>query len=157
LNGKLERQEGEPSVRQPRNQLIDEALHAHRRLTTPGAAAMQTWLHLDLTMLQLKALFALHEAGVLTISQLATALGAGRSTASLLVSELVGRQLVTRDEDRNDRRRTFVCLSDDGAALLAQLRAGALAGLDARLARLSDDDLAALTRGLRALAATAAP
>ena len=144
-------------MRQPRNQLIDEALHAHRCLTTPGPATMQTWLHLDLTMLQLKALFALHNTGVLTISQLATVLGAGRSTASLLVSELVGRRLITRDEDRHDRRRTFVYLSDEGAALVAQLRVDALAGLDARLARLGDEDLAALTRGLRALAATAAP
>lgn len=140
-------------MRQQRDELIDEALNAHRQLATPGAAAIHAWLHLDLTMLQVKGLFALLDAGILTISQLATVLGAGRSTASLLVSELVGRQLVTRDEDLNDRRRSFVRLSDDGMALVATLHQGTLTDLDARLVSLSDDDLAALAQGLRALTA----
>jgi DNA-binding MarR family transcriptional regulator len=142
-------------VYQQRNELIDEALHAHRQLATPDGAATHAWLHLDLTMLQVKGLFALLDAGVLTISQLAKVLGAGRSTASLLVSELVGRRLVTRDEDLNDRRRSFVRLSGDGLALVATLRQDALADLDARLASLNDDDLAALAQGLRALTAAA--
>jgi DNA-binding MarR family transcriptional regulator len=143
-------------VSQPRDLLIDEALRTHRQIAAPGAAATRAWLSLDLTMLQVKGLFALHDAGALTISHLATVLGAGRSTASLLVSELVGRHLATRDEDPNDRRRTFVRLSDDGIALVAVLRQATPTGLDARLACLSDDDLAALARGLRALAAITA-
>src|SRR5439155_21058303 len=90
------------------------------------------------------------------VGHLAQALGIGKPAASILVDRLVHLALVQRDEDRADRRRTLVRLSGRGEELVLGLRQGRRERVRQWASQLTDADLAALRRGLRALAAVAA-
>jgi DNA-binding MarR family transcriptional regulator len=117
-------------------------------------AAMPGWLHLDLTMGQLKTLAALASDQAMNVSTLAETLGVSKPTASILVDQVVQRGLAERTEDPEDRRRTLVTLTQAGSNLVAQLRQNGPQDRFVRwLEALDPDDLAALKRGLQALAA----
>src|SRR2546423_12566088 len=107
-----------------RDRLIDDALQAQKRIVQAmHAAAEPTWLQLDLTMAQLKGLFALADSPM-TIGQLADALGSGKPAASILVERLVQLALVERAEDPLDRPRTIARVTPQGEELVARLRQG---------------------------------
>lgn len=138
--------------------LLQEALaacvqswHAFRR------SAWLAWLQLDLSVIQLKVVLLLDTYGQLSISQLATTLSIGRPAASILVDHLVHAHLVTRTEDKTDRRRTLLGLTEDAQELVTNLFYGAPSGKMWALEELSDADLSALARGLRALTASYTP
>jgi DNA-binding MarR family transcriptional regulator len=138
-------------------EMIERAAQAQREIGRAlHAAADPAWLRLDLTMGQLKALILLSDPAALTVGGLADQLGIGKPAASLLVDRLVQLQLVTRTEDAQDRRRTLLALTPEGGALVVQLREGGVNRLRTLMGRLDDDDLAALVRGLQALARVAA-
>lgn len=137
-------------------ELIAAAMQAQRAIAHAlHAAADPAWLELDLTMAQLKALMVLADDAV-TVGQLANTLGIGKPAASILVERLVQLSMATRSEDALDRRRTHVHLTAEGTELVTRLRQGGQDLLRAWLGGLRDDDLAALTQGLQALAAIAA-
>jgi DNA-binding MarR family transcriptional regulator len=62
---------------------------------------------------------------------------------------------VDRREDPEDRRRVLLSLSRAGQRLVTELREGNYQPMRRWMAAMSPDDLAALKRGLRALADTA--
>jgi DNA-binding MarR family transcriptional regulator len=139
-----------------REALLNEALQEHAAvLHSLRANAGAVWFNLDLTMGQLKALQVIARQGPLSIGGLGGVLGVGKPAASLLVDALVRLGLVDRREDANDRRRTLTALTPTGRELVDQLAAGKRERLARCLERMSDADLAALVRGLRALCAVA--
>lgn len=134
--------------------LVDEAMGAFETMTQAFHATTEShWLHLDLTITQLKGVFLLADSGAMIVGRVAEGLGIGRPAASILVDGLVGLGLVERSEDPADRRRTIVRLSPRGHELALRLQQGERRVVRALVGRLADDDLAALVRGLRALAA----
>jgi DNA-binding MarR family transcriptional regulator len=114
-----------------------------------------TWLRLDLTMAQFRALVVVSHRPGITVGEVGCQLSIGQSAASLLVDHLVRRGLVSRAEDPADRRRALLGCSPDGVALLAELRQGSRQNLRELLASLNDDDLEGMSRGLRVLARAA--
>lgn len=115
---------------------------------------MPHWIHIDLSMGQLRTLMALATLQAVNVSTLAETLEVSKPTASTLVDQLVQRGLVERTEDAEDRRRTLVALSQAGSDLMAQLRQyGPSERMAQWLEAMNPDDLAALTRGTQALAA----
>ncbi|HEY0584081.1 MAG TPA: MarR family transcriptional regulator [Chloroflexota bacterium] len=114
-----------------------------------------TWLSLDLTVGQLKALFVLFHDGPTPIGQLGASLGLGKPAASLLVDALVQHSLVERREDPTDRRRTLAGLTPSAQVLFAEQLTGSGEQLAGWLRQLSPDDLDGLARGLQALSAVA--
>ncbi len=137
-------------------ELVQDALQSQRAvLMALHTAGAPEWLHLDLTMAQLKALLSLSASGTATVGQLADSLCIGKPAASLLVDRLVHLGLVTRTEDSADRRRALTRLSPAGEELVTRLRQGGRGRMRAWLLALSDEDLAALAQGLHALALAA--
>ena len=115
---------------------------------------MPHWIHLDLTMGQLRTLAVVASRQAVNVSTLAETLEVSKPTASTLVDQLVQRGLVERTEDAEDRRRTMVALSQAGSDMMAQLRQeGPPERMMQWLEAMHPDDLAALTRGTQALAA----
>lgn len=112
---------------------------------------LPVWVTADLTISQLKALFLLAHHGQLTVGQLADRLGVGNSTTSILVQQLVEQDLVERSEDVEDRRRTLVALTTQGARLIGGSRKKKEAVLRRWVGQLDDAQLADLRGGLRAL------
>ncbi len=117
---------------------------------------MPELLSLDLTMAQLKALLALARSGPMTVGALGQALGIQLPAASHAADSLVRLELAQRYEDPEDRRRTFVQLTPRAQALIGEAREGRRGLFRGWLAELADDDLAALLRGLQAIASVAA-
>lgn len=114
------------------------------------------WMSLNLSMGQVKAMMALARdaAPGMNVSALAEALHVGKPAASILVDQLVQQGYAERTEDHDDRRRTLVALTPLALDLVERLRQGSSEPFERWLGSLEADDLAALTRGLRALLAT---
>jgi DNA-binding MarR family transcriptional regulator len=114
--------------------------------------SVPTWLKLDLTMAQFKALVAVQRNQGISVCTLGRELDIGESATSLLVDQLVRRGYVDRSTDPADRRRVRLVVSARGEELVDELRQGGRQIMKEWLAQLGDDDLDTLARGLHALA-----
>ena len=110
------------------------------------------WIHLDLTMSQLKIVLLLFITGHSRMSDIASELGVSLATATGVVDRLVERNLLIRNGDPDDRRVVLCQLSNDGEKIirdlwqLSQKRAGALMiALDTQQLLLISEALQALT------------
>jgi DNA-binding MarR family transcriptional regulator len=75
----------------------------------------------DLTLMQLAALTLLRDEPGLPLSELAQLLERSVSATSRLIDQLVRRRLLTRREDRADRRARRIALAAAGERLLDRL------------------------------------
>ncbi len=71
----------------------------------------------DITVAQLRVLLGLRTLGSSPMSSIAESVGVVPSTATGIVDNLVGKGLVLRDPDPNDRRRVICRLSPEGKDL----------------------------------------
>ncbi len=140
------------NTEQSRPELVSTIVQAYMELfITMQFNAVSHWLMLELTFAQARALFMLAARKDLTVSQLARWLGVGNPTASILVQQLVERDLVTRTEHTTDRRHTVIRLSPKGAEIGAGRRKQRKKQWQRWLSQLSDDELNALASGLNAI------
>lgn len=138
--------------RPTRQKLTKEVAHTYLEFADViRLATLPTWIHADLTTSQVKAIFLLAYHGSLPVGKLAALLGVGSPAASILVQQLVEKNLARRAEDPQDRRRTLVSLTSRGDKLISGQRDKREAKLLEWLAELDDDALKGLLRGLRAL------
>jgi DNA-binding MarR family transcriptional regulator len=136
--------------------VADESIEAYRTVfRVLQSATIADWLDLDCSMAQLKTLFVIAREAPMPIGRVAETLQVGLPTASHLVDRLVQDGLVTRASDPLDRRRTLTSLTAQGSQLCARLRQGSAARLRTWIDQLDDEERAALTHGLRALARVA--
>jgi DNA-binding MarR family transcriptional regulator len=96
-----------------------------------------TWLDVDVTLPQLRALFLVGQHQPVTVSDLAALLGQRLAAVSALVTRLARAGWVRRSEDPSDRRRILLRLSDEGVTLLQGLNDRSAARFAAVLARMS--------------------
>jgi len=121
----------------------------HRALLTSTASK---WRDLDLSMQELRAMYFLRDEEGVSVGRLAELFGIGLPAASLLADRLVRSGYVERGDDPADRRRVLLSLTKVGLRLVTDLREGSHSLLRRWMSSLSPEDLAALTRGWRALA-----
>jgi DNA-binding MarR family transcriptional regulator len=133
----------------PRTESI---LLAQRSVIRALHASSPSWLELNLSMAQLKALFFLSDQGPQPIGQIGCLLGVTLPTASYQVERLVRAGLVERVQDERDRRRTLVHLTEKSTELVRSLRQGRADRMRSWIGHMSPEDIAALERGLNALA-----
>ena len=137
--------------KEERPALVNTIVQAYMDLfMTMQFNAVSHWLMLELTFAQARALFMLAARKELTVSQLAKLLDVGNPTASVLVQQLVERELVTRTEDDADRRQTLIRLSPKGEEIGAGRRKERERQWQRWLTHLSDEQLSALAHGLSA-------
>jgi DNA-binding MarR family transcriptional regulator len=142
------------STKKSRPELVETVVQGYMDLfTTMQFNAVSHWLMLELTFAQARALFMLAARKELTVSQLAKLLGVRNPTASILIQQLVDRELVTRTEHKTDRRQTIVSLSPKGAEIGAGRRREREKQWHRWLSQLNDDELGALAQGLSAIGA----
>ena len=121
----------------------------HRAMLNSSASK---WRDLDISMQQLRAIYFLRDEEEASVSRLAELFGIGLPGASLLADRLVRAGYVERREDPADRRRVLLSLTRVGLRLVTDLREGSHSLLRRWMSSLSEEDLAALARGWRALA-----
>jgi DNA-binding MarR family transcriptional regulator len=137
-----------------RTTLMHEALDAYLVLARSlHQANIGAWVRLDFSLTELKALMAVAQKDRPSISGLAALLQVSRPEASRATDQLYRRGLITRVEDRADRRRSLLGLTAAGQDLVAALLLGDPAALAGAVARLELADLQQLVQGLRALLA----
>jgi DNA-binding MarR family transcriptional regulator len=86
-----------------------------------GPAVPEEWLSSELTVTQLRLLLMLHSFGPLRMSDIASKLLVSLPTATIIVNNLVRKDLVHREADPHDRRVVLCRLSPSGLALINKL------------------------------------
>lgn len=103
------------------------------------------------TIPQFRVLVYLHLHGEATLSELAASQGVSLPTMSKLVAALVGRRLVTRKGNADDRRKLTLALTAQGVAQHDAALENTRAYVAAKLATLDDSELNVLARSMRLL------
>ena len=109
------------------------------------------WGELEVPMSQLKAVFALISQGSMSVGHLARVLAISEPAASVLVDRLQSTGLALRESHPEDKRKTRVVPTPKAVELGERLLRVKEELLALWLGRLGDDDLRALTRGMKAL------
>jgi DNA-binding MarR family transcriptional regulator len=141
------------NMTQTRDVLIEEVITGLVRfLQALQKRSAARWIHLDLSLAQVKTLLAIGELKSSSIEQIANMLGVSQPTASHLVERVVQSELALRTQDPQNRRRVMVCLTQAGEELLQHLLgSGGLAELSERLKQFSEEELATCKQGMRTM------
>ena len=133
--------------------LIGEIVALHRRVNRAlRQRAPDPWMNLNLTIGQVKSLFFITNQGSTTSRRLAVALKVTPSNVTGIVDRLVQQGLVSRQENPEDRRALLLRATEEGEAIVADLRERRASYLTELLSRLSAEELATIARGLALLA-----
>jgi MarR family transcriptional regulator, organic hydroperoxide resistance regulator len=116
-------------------------------------SSVPVWIDLQLTLPQLRTVFAIAHNEVSSVMQIAGYLGIGKSTASHLIERLVRAGLVDRSEDPEDRRRATIRLTAEGDQLIERLL-GWEELLGGWLSKVPQKDLSSFRHGLNELMTT---
>ncbi|GAA3339820.1 hypothetical protein GCM10020358_24970 [Amorphoplanes nipponensis] len=105
----------------------------------------------QLTMPQLKILLLLYRLGDTSGRELAGLMGVSLATMSGMVDRLVAHDLVTRAEDRHDRRVRRIALSRTGKEMIGNIITAGTEKQARLLGRLTDAELRTVAEAMRAL------
>jgi DNA-binding MarR family transcriptional regulator len=115
-----------------------------------GQYAASVWIDSGLTLAQLKSLFLITNKGSTNFRKLAEALEVTPANVTRIVDRLVEQGLVSRTEDRKDRRMMILQPTDEGRAIIANLRESGINRMTQILMLLSLEELGTLAQGLSA-------
>jgi DNA-binding MarR family transcriptional regulator len=115
--------------------------------------APDVWLSLNLTIAQLKSLMFISHKGVTNFKTLADALGVSPPNVTGIVERMVEQGLISREENPQNRRMLMLKVTDKGVAVVKKIHESKSSRFSGLLAKLSQEDLEALARGMAALAA----
>lgn len=134
--------------------LAEDALEALTAFDpTELMQALRSWLAGSLSLVHLHVLAILRAGGPESMSRLADALDVSVASASGIVDRMERRGLVERRPDPDDRRVVVVHMLERGTDIFRQLAGRRRGALRRLLDRLTEEELAALLTGLRALRA----
>jgi DNA-binding MarR family transcriptional regulator len=117
-----------------------------RQLREKSAETLAPW---DITPAHLRALRTLARHGTMRLSELSDHLQIAPRTATEVVDALQARDLVRRRADPGDRRATLVEVTDQGASILAEIRATEAGRIFGRLSPADRAELARILSKLR--------
>ena len=137
--------------RRLRDEVLDELASWNPR---EFITAFQRWHAGTFSLIHLNVLTLLEaDGGPLSMSRLAEALDVSVASMTGIVDRMEKRGLVERRRDVEDRRVVLVQPAEGARKVFGDIDGRRREGLAKLLARLSDDDLAGLLRGHRALRA----
>jgi DNA-binding MarR family transcriptional regulator len=131
---------------------VEEVEARVQALIQPAPNGPPGWANTDLTFGQLRLLFILNQSGPVSIGRLAHRLGVADATASEFVDRLERRGLAARSHRADDRRVVECRVSEQGALLIAEIAGAHREAVRRALAVLTQEELAAFDRLLRAVA-----
>ncbi len=113
-------------------------------------SSIDTWLELQISLPQLRALFAIVHQDKASLMLVAKYLGIGKAAASNLIDKLVRAGLVERREDETDRRFSNLTVTAEGQRLIQGMTRWE-GRLISSFASMPKEELAALRRALGSL------
>jgi DNA-binding MarR family transcriptional regulator len=105
--------------RENQNQHILQIINEIYKLL--GPAVPEEWLSSDLTVTQLRLVLVLQNTGPLRMSDIASSLQVTLPTTTIIVDNLVRKNLVLREASPQDRRLVICKLAPQGELLLSKL------------------------------------
>jgi len=105
----------------------------------------------EMSVPQFRTLAFVYRRDGASLSEVADHIGLTLPTMSMLVDGLVDRGLINRREDREDRRRMTLALTEPGRARFESARAATMANLEQRLRQFSSSERATITASMRML------
>ena len=102
------------------DELVSALLTASRALVGVSARSLAQ-VEDAVTITQFRTLVVLEGHGDTRLNQLAERLGVTPSTALRMVDRLIAAQLVTREENKADRREVLIALTREGARLVREV------------------------------------
>jgi DNA-binding MarR family transcriptional regulator len=136
--------------RAPADELLDELTSWAPR---DRLRAFRAWHRGSLSLVHLMVLALLEAEGPLSMSRLAEELDVSHASVTGVVDRMEERGIVERRQGADDRRLVLIRTTPAGAEVTRDLLARRRQQLRRVLAELSDDEQAALLRGMRALRA----
>lgn len=115
--------------------------------------AFRAWHRGSLSLIHLSVLALLEAEGPVSMGRIADELDVSHASATGIIDRMEERGIVERRAASDDRRVTHIHITDAGTAVSRELLARRRAQLRTVLAELSDDDVAAFLRGVRAMRA----
>lgn len=111
-----------PGAAPPPYQLDDQVGYLMRLASQRHTTIFQTLMVHDLTPPQFAMLIRLGEVGVGSQNQLGRLTAIDAATTKGIVDRLKAKGLITLSPDPNDGRRSLIALSDEGVAVLDELK-----------------------------------
>jgi len=137
-------------------ELIAQIIEAQRRLSRViRERTLDSWVKLDLTIPQLKSLFYVSGHGKVNPSALASGIRVTPANVTGIVERLVEQGLLIRTADADDRRVSWLTVTDKGKTLINDLREGRAQEMRRVLDELTEAELAAVAHGFELVAEAA--
>lgn len=124
----------------------------HRVFRAMGKNEPNAWMELNLTLAQLKCLHFIYFGGTTNLIKLAKILNVTPSNVTVIVNRLVTQELVSREENPEDRRAYILSMTKKGTDLIEGLQESGVKHIVGILNKLSTKELTALQTGFKALA-----
>ena len=105
----------------------------------------------EMSVPQFRTLAFVYRKEGVSLSEVADHIGLTLPTMSTLVDGLVDRGLIARREDREDRRRITLTLTEAGRSRFESARGATMVNLEQRLRQLSASDRATVAASMRML------
>src|SRR5271157_5503885 len=134
-------------------EFIAEMIELQRRVDRDRRQyELDAWLHLNLSIGQLKSLFFISNRGSTSLGKLAAALGVTPTNTTGIVDRLLERKLITRTESPDDRRVLVLRTTPRGEELVAELRQKRKERMTEIFSRLTDEEALTVLQSLKILA-----
>ena len=131
-------------------ELIAEMIELQRRVDRDRRQyELDAWMHLKLSIGQLKSLFFISNRGATSLGKLAAALEVTPTNPTGIVDRLLKRGLITRTESPDDRRVLVLRTTPHGEELVAELRQKRKERMNEIFNRLSDEEAAVVAQALK--------
>lgn len=118
---------------------------------SPETCDPHPWLHLELTREQLRVIFLLSFKGSVSPGEVAESFGVPKANVTSVIDRLVGKGLISRQENPGDRRSYILSLTEEGKSRVERLREIGAARIKRVLEKMPDEALASLQMGLESL------
>jgi DNA-binding MarR family transcriptional regulator len=134
----------------PSKELIEEMIELQRRVDRDRRQyELDAWMHLNLSIGQLKSLFFISNRGATSLSKLAAALSVTPTNTTGIVDRLLKRGLITRTESPDDRRVLLLRTTPLGDELITELRQKRKERMAELFNRLSEEEAKYMAEALK--------
>ena len=134
----------------PSKELIEEMIELQRRVDHDRRQyELDAWMHLNLSIGQLKSLFFISNRGATSLSKLAAALRVTPTNTTGIVDRLLKRGLITRTESPDDRRVLLLRTTPLGDELITELRQKRKERMAELFNRLSEEEAKYMAEALK--------
>lgn len=131
-------------------ELIEEMIELQRRVDRDRRQyELDAWMHLNLSIGQLKSLFFISNRGATSLSKLAAALSVTPTNTTGIVDRLLKRGLITRTESPDDRRVLLLRTTPLGDELITELRQKRKERMAELFNRLSEEEAKYMAEALK--------